>query len=205
MRTFVALGALLPSAQAANVSSSSAALLSSGNLDLGVYDAAYNKATAFVSKLSNAQKVSIITGSSVTNGSNGTSWTAYANKDGFAGINEQYFVSAFAMGQALGMTWDREHMQNEARASGREFYLEGFNLINGPLSGALGRTPYGGRSGEGFTPDPYLNGIATANTIKGMSTSCLKFTVTMQLIRSRLCRRRYRWTPLLAERYDISH
>ncbi|CAK3794324.1 beta-glucosidase D [Lecanosticta acicola] len=171
MRTCAVLGALLASTSAANVSTSPSWLLSSGDVDLGVYQDSYVKAKAFVSKLTNAQKVSIITGSSITNASNGTSWTAYGSKDGFAGINQYYFVSAFAMGQALAMTWNRDHMKDEAYAAGREFYLEGYNLINGPLSGALGRTPYGGRSGEGFTPDPYLNGIATAHAVKGMNSA----------------------------------
>jgi beta-glucosidase len=35
------------------------------------------------------------------------------------------------MGNALAMTWDRQHVEDEAKASGREFYLMGYNLING--------------------------------------------------------------------------
>lgn len=137
-----AIAVLLVSANAAN-NSSSTALLSSGHgkplpclhrytnlryaVYLGEYQEAYTKAKAFVSNLTNAQKVSIITGGSV----NGTSsWTALANKDGFAGINGQYFVSSFPMGGALAMTWDRQHMQAEAKASGTEFYLMGYNLAS---------------------------------------------------------------------------
>jgi hypothetical protein len=35
------------------------------------------------------------------------------------------------MGNALAMTWDRQHVEDEVKASGREFYLMGYNLING--------------------------------------------------------------------------
>lgn len=94
---------------------------------LGEYQDAYDKAKAFVSNLTNAQKISIITGGNV----NGTSsWTALANKDGFAGINGQYYVSSFPMGGALAMTWDRDHMEAEANAAGDEFYLMGYNLVS---------------------------------------------------------------------------
>lgn len=98
-------------------------------VNLGIYQEAYEKAVNLVSKLTTAQKVSIITGGDV----NGTdfSWSALENKDGFAGINSQYYVSGFPMGNALAMTWDRKHAEDEARASGREFYLMGYNLING--------------------------------------------------------------------------
>lgn len=97
--------------------------------DLGIYEDAYQKAKAFAAKLTIAQKVSLITGGDV-NGSDFT-WTALQNKDGFAGINNQYYVSGFPMGNALAMTWDRQHVEDEAKASGREFYLMGYNLING--------------------------------------------------------------------------
>lgn len=100
--------------------------------ELGIYADAFQKAQTFVSTLSTAQKVSIITGASF-NGTNAT-WSALENKDGFAGINSQYFVSGFPMGNALAMTWDRQHAEDEAKASGREFYLMGYNLINGTLT-----------------------------------------------------------------------
>lgn len=36
-----------------------------------------------------------------------------------------------------------------------------------PVAGPLGRTPLGGRNWEGFSPDPYLTGIAMDLTIRG--------------------------------------
>ncbi|KAK5131956.1 hypothetical protein LTR08_000468 [Meristemomyces frigidus] len=171
MKALTTLGAVsaLIAGSCAALNSTAGALLSSGNVELGEYEAAYGKAKAFVAQLSNSQKVSIITGSSF-NGTNST-WTALVNKDGFAGINNQYYVSGFTMGNALTQTWDKDHLYAIAKASGREFYLMGYNLVNGPVAGPLGRTPWGGRQPEAFSPDPYLSGIALARTIKGMNSA----------------------------------
>ncbi|KAK5129063.1 hypothetical protein LTR85_000396 [Meristemomyces frigidus] len=174
MKALPILGAgfalLVGSNAASNITNSTAgSLLSSGNVHLGEYQESYEKAKAFVAQLSNSQKVSIITAGDV-NGTNFT-WTALTNKDAFAGMNNQYYVSGFPMGNALAQTWDRDHMYAEAKASGREFYLMGYNLVNGPVAGPLGRTPWGGRQPEAFSPDPYLSGIAMEHTIKGMNSA----------------------------------
>jgi beta-glucosidase len=139
------------------------------SVELGIYKESYQKARSFVSKLTTTQKVSIITGGDV-NGTDFT-WSALENKDGFAGINSQYYVSGFPMGNALAMTWSRQHFEDEAKAAGREFYLMGYNLINGPVSSPLGRTPYGGRLPEGFSPDPYLSGIVMEKAVTGMNSA----------------------------------
>jgi beta-glucosidase len=75
------------------------------------------------------------------------------------------------MGNALAMTWDRQHMYDEGKASGKEFYGMGYNLVNGPVAGPLGRTPWGGRQPEAFSPDPYLTGIAYQYSISGMNAA----------------------------------
>lgn len=75
------------------------------------------------------------------------------------------------MGNALAMTWSRQHFEDEAKASGREFYLMGYNLINGPVASPLGRTPYGGRLPEGFSPDPYLSGAVMGKAVSGMNSA----------------------------------
>lgn len=40
-----------------------------------------------------------------------------------------------------------------------------------PVGAALGRHPLGGTNWEGFSPDPYLSGVAMAQTIKGMQSA----------------------------------
>lgn len=57
-------------------------ILSSGAVDLGVWADAYAKATSLVSKLTNNEKISVITGRSVT----ALNWTSLAFKDGTQGV-----------------------------------------------------------------------------------------------------------------------
>jgi hypothetical protein len=47
----------------------------------------------------------------------------------------------------------------------------GFQVVDGPLPGALGRVPWGGRQPEGFSPDPYLTGIALGKGIAAMNSA----------------------------------
>ncbi|KAF4826000.1 putative beta-glucosidase D [Colletotrichum tropicale] len=153
-------------------STSTSAILSDGYVQLGDFNDAYEKAKAFVATLDNAAKVSIITGQSVTsNSTSGSSWTALANKDGVSGINYAFYVSGFTMANALTMSWNRELIEQQFRAIGDEFYGMGYNLINGPEPGPLGRVPYGGRTPESFAADPYLTGIAMGKAISGMNSA----------------------------------
>ncbi|CAL3968960.1 unnamed protein product [Diplocarpon coronariae] len=128
-------------------------VLSSGAVDLGDWADAYAKATALVSKLTNADKVSIITGGSPSG------WTALEFKDGTQGPQGYSYVTGWSLSSALAMTWDRTLVYEQFKATGLEFYGKGFQVVNGPTSQPLGRTPWGGRLSEAFSPDPYLNGI----------------------------------------------
>lgn len=40
-----------------------------------------------------------------------------------------------------------------------------------PVAGPLGRSAFGGRNWEGFSPDPYLTGEVMSLTITGMQSS----------------------------------
>ena len=51
---------------------------------------------------------------------------------------------------------------------GEEHRDKGVDIQLGPVAGALGRSPDGGRNWEGFSPDPVLTGILMAETIKGI-------------------------------------
>lgn len=46
----------------------------------------------------------------------------------------------------------------------------------GPVAGPLGRTPWGGRNWEGFGADPYLSGIANAETVRGIQDAGVQAT-----------------------------
>ncbi|EKG13903.1 Glycoside hydrolase family 3 [Macrophomina phaseolina MS6] len=69
------------------------------------------------------------------------------------------------------MTWDRDYFEQQNKALGREFYLTGYNLINGPECGPLGRTPWGGRQAEAYSPDPYLSGAVMSKAIAAMNAA----------------------------------
>ncbi|KAF5501507.1 putative beta-glucosidase D [Colletotrichum siamense] len=171
-RAIAALTFVSSTSALSNSSTSTSAILSDGYVQLGDFNDAYEKAKAFVATLDNAAKVSIITGQSVTsNSTSGSSWTALANKDGVSGINYAFYVSGFTMANALTMSWNRELIEQQFRAIGDEFYGMGYNLINGPEPGPLGRVPYGGRTPESFAADPYLTGIAMGKAISGMNSA----------------------------------
>jgi beta-glucosidase len=56
-------------------------------------------------------------------------------------------------------------------ALGAEAKALGVHVQLGPVAGPLGKIPYGGRNWEGFSPDPYLTGIAMQATINGMQSA----------------------------------
>jgi beta-glucosidase len=56
------------------------------------------------------------------------------------------------------MSWDLSLVETEYAFMAREFRGKGISVLLGPISGPLGRSPYGGRQYETFGADPYLNG-----------------------------------------------
>ena len=61
-------------------------------------------------------------------------------------------------------------MRRRGIAMGEEFRGKGIDVQLGPSAGPLGRVPAGGRNWEGFSPDPYLSGVAIAETIQGIQS-----------------------------------
>ncbi|KAG5657988.1 hypothetical protein KAF25_006939 [Fusarium avenaceum] len=160
---------LAASSSATSDSTFDSAILGDDYVDLnGRFNSAYEKAKIFVAKLNNTEKITIITGGSL-DGNN--TWTALNTKDGVSGINYQFYVSGFTMANALTMSWDRDLIQRQFKAVGQEFYDMGYNLIDGPEPGPLGRVPFGGRTPETFSADPYLSGVAMGKAITGMNSA----------------------------------
>ncbi|TGO73466.1 hypothetical protein BELL_0359g00120 [Botrytis elliptica] len=166
--SFFTIG-LCASNSTTTTSTSSSGLLADGNVNLGAASDAYEKAVTFISSLTNAQKIAIITGHSIDDGN--VTWTPLASKDGAVGINMNFFVSGFSTPQAVSMTWNRTLFLENFSALGKEFYALGVSLADGPISSPMGRVAYGGRNGEGFAPDPYLNGIAMGQAIAGINSA----------------------------------
>ncbi|KAI0127432.1 putative beta-glucosidase D [Xylariales sp. AK1849] len=143
-----------------------APILGDGTVDLGIAEAAYEKAKALVAKMTNAQKVQVINGESVTG-----LFTGLNSHDGIAGVNQDFFVSGFAEPMATTMTWNRTLYEAHSRALGDEFYGTGYSLVQGPVASPLGRDPYGGRLPEGFSPEPYLSGIMMGIAVAAINSA----------------------------------
>jgi beta-glucosidase len=136
----------------------------------------YEKAAALVEKMSLPEKINITTGTGWQMGlavgntvpAINVGFPALAYQDGPLGLRFADNATAFPAGITVGSTWNKEIMYKRGSAHGLEARLKGVNVLLGPCVGPLGRMPAGGRNWEGFGSDPYLQGVAAAETIKGI-------------------------------------
>lgn len=136
----------------------------------------YKKAAELVKKMTLAEKVNITTGTGwqmgLAVGNTGPAlnvgFPGLALQDGPLGLRFADNATAFPAGITVGATWNKDLMYRRGKAHGKEARLKGVNVLLGPCVGPLGRMPAGGRNWEGFGTDPVLQGIAAAQTIKGI-------------------------------------
>lgn len=136
----------------------------------------YTKAAAMVSKMSLAEKVNITTGTGWMNGlcvgNTGpalhSGFPALCLQDGPLGVRFADHITASPAGITVGATWNKELMYKRGKMLGLEYRMKGINIMLGPSVGPLGKLPAGGRNWEGFGSDPVLQGLAAAETIKGI-------------------------------------
>ncbi|KAF2011308.1 glycoside hydrolase family 3 protein [Aaosphaeria arxii CBS 175.79] len=143
------------------------------------WEAATQKANEFISQLNITEKARIVTGS-LNFGGRGCignilpierlNFSGICLQDGPTAMNRADLVSVFPSGITVAASWDRELIYQRGRALGEEFRGKGAHVILGPVAGPLGRHPLGGRNWEGFSPDPYLTGVAMEETIKGIQS-----------------------------------
>ncbi|KAH7329421.1 beta-glucosidase family 3 protein [Stachybotrys elegans] len=137
---------------------------------------AYAQAQAFVSQLTLLEKVNLTTGvgwmSERCVGNTGSiprlGLRGLCLQDGPLGLRLSDYNSAFPVGITAGATWSRHLWNDRGRLMGTEAKGKGIDVLLGPASGPIGRAPTGGRNWEGFSVDPYMAGIAMAETIKGI-------------------------------------
>lgn len=98
-------------------------------------------------------------------------------QDGPLGIRFADNATAFPAGITVGATWNKTLMFERGEAHGTEARLKGIDVLLGPCVGPLGRMPAGGRNWEGFGSDPYLQGIAAAETVKGIQSTGVMATI----------------------------
>ena len=87
------------------------------------------------------------------------------------GLRYADHVSAFPPGLTTGATWNRTLIRDRGIALGLEARLKGVNVLLGPSMGAMGMMPAGGRNWESFGSDPVLQGVASAETIRGIQSN----------------------------------
>jgi beta-glucosidase len=83
-------------------------------------------------------------------------------------------VTVFPAGVHAAATWDAALIKARAHAMGEEARGLGVHVLLAPVAGPLGKVVRGGRNWEGFSPDPYLTGIAMAESIKGLQEAAVQ-------------------------------
>ncbi|KAK0620797.1 glycoside hydrolase superfamily [Immersiella caudata] len=138
--------------------------------------AAHSKAAAALARLSQNDKINIVTGVGWDKGPcvgntppiNAINYPQLCLQDGPTGIRFATSVNAFAPGIQAGSTWDVELIRQRGSYIAAEAKGLGIHVLLGPAPGALGKIPNAGRNWEGFGADPYLQGIASAVTIEAI-------------------------------------
>ncbi|EOD45724.1 putative beta-glucosidase d protein [Neofusicoccum parvum UCRNP2] len=138
-------------------------LLASGTIKLGDWQEAFDKSQSFVNTLSTSEKIDIIAAGSAGN------FTGLTFKDGSASVLDYYWVTTWPAALSMAMTWDKDLVYNQSYGLGSEMWAKGINFANAPTAQPLGRSPWGGRNGETYGPDAYLNGIMFGEATKGIS------------------------------------
>ncbi|KAI7776774.1 hypothetical protein LA080_004492 [Diaporthe eres] len=146
--------------------------------------AAYTKANAALAKLSLQDKVNIVTGVGWDKGPcvgntqaiSSISYPQLCLQDSPLGIRFGKASTAFTPGIQAASTWDIDLIRQRGQFMGAEAKAAGIHVQLGPVASPLGKIARGGRNWEGFGPDPYLTGIAMAETIQGMQGSGVQAT-----------------------------
>ncbi|EIN08281.1 glycoside hydrolase family 3 protein [Punctularia strigosozonata HHB-11173 SS5] len=152
------------------------------------WDAAYTKAQAAVTKLSQSDKVNLATGTGVLGGNctgnikpiPSIGFPGLCLEDSPLGVRSTDLVSAFPAGINAAATFSRDLIQQRGAAMGQEFRGKGVNVQLGPMMNMM-RSPDAGRNWEGFGGDPYLAGEAAFATVTGIQAqgvqACMKHII----------------------------
>lgn len=148
------------------------------------WDEAYTKAEAALSGLSLEDKVGIVTGVGWDKGAcvGNTSpvasigYPSLCLQDGPLGIRFAPSATAFTPAIQAGSTWDLDLIRQRGQFHAEEAKALGVHVLLSPVAGALGKIAEGGRNWEGFGADPYLSGLAMAETIAAMQAAGVQAT-----------------------------
>ena len=108
-------------------------------------------------------------------------------QDGPLAIRTVDFASLFQAGVTTAASFDKALMYERGEMMGAEFRGKGAHIALSPVAGPLGRGAYAGRNWEGFSPDPYLTGVAMEETIQGLQSNgiqaCAKHWIANEQVR----------------------
>lgn len=140
------------------------------------WTAAFQQASAFVNQLTLQEKAQLVTGTSGPCVGNIGSiprlgFNGLCLQDGPLAIRQADYASVFPAGLSVAASWDRTLARQRGVDMAEEFRGKGAHIALGPVAGPLGRSGYGGRNWEGFSPDPYLTGNLFGDTIEGMQST----------------------------------
>ncbi|KAK7522972.1 glycoside hydrolase family 3 protein [Phyllosticta citriasiana] len=143
---------------------------------LSGWSAALEKAEAFIAKLTVEEKVVFTTGAPGPCVGNvapipRVGFKGLCLQDGPLSIRQATYASVFPAGLSTAASWDRDLMKLRGQYLGEEFRGKGSQIYLGPVAGPLGRSALAGRNWEGFSPDPYLTGVAMEETITGVQST----------------------------------
>ncbi|KAK9469494.1 glycosyl hydrolase family 3 N terminal domain-containing protein [Lipomyces arxii] len=147
-----------------------------GGMINGEWQAAYARARELVKGLTLVEKINITTGTGWMMGpcvgNTGeiprVGFPSLCLQDSPTGIRMTDFNSVFPAGLSVAATFNKNLMYLRGRAMGQENRAKGINAILGPCLGPIGRAPEGGRNWEAFGSDPYLQGVASFQTVQGI-------------------------------------
>ncbi|KAH6719543.1 beta-glucosidase-related glycosidase [Leptodontidium sp. MPI-SDFR-AT-0119] len=139
------------------------------------------KARAFVAQLTLQEKADMVTGQPGPCIGNivpipRLNFSGLCLQDGPASLRLANFASSFPSGVTIASSWDKKMLYERSLAMGREFKGKGAHIALAPVAGPLGRSAYCGRNWEGFSPDPYLTGIAMQESILGLQDAGVQAT-----------------------------
>jgi beta-glucosidase len=91
--------------------------------------------------------------------------------DGPLAVRQAVYASVFPAGVSAAASWDRVLVRQRGAYLGAEFRGKGAHVALGPAVGPLGRSPFGGRNWEGFSPDAYLSGVLVEESVRGLQSA----------------------------------
>jgi beta-glucosidase len=137
------------------------------------WEKALKKAQDFVDQLSLEEKADIVTGTPGPCVGNiapipRLNFGGLCLQDGPLAIRQAIYASVFPAGLSAAASWDRTLVKERSALMALEFRGKGSHIVLGPVVGPLGRSPFGGRNWEGFSPDAYLSGVLVEESVKGI-------------------------------------